>query len=254
MLIIYVRCTEDWHNYSCASLLSKVGKDLKTGFFLNRDLANKLVDKINYWDKLFSVKYFDYRAKLKSIATETYGDNKICYSFDELEDIVKDEDFICPCDDDDWFRPDIYKSITKHMNDVDFLQWDQIVHITHEFGPHRWSQYHSGISSNNYCVKGKSLMGIDRQDRMTLLHSHTKADEICNRSNWSTKQINNDLMSCYVWTIGSVSFMCDRDVSNFYKKIQEHTIVNEDMKWTQKYYDELIKIHNKLGKKEIKCL
>lgn len=251
-MLIYVRCTEDWHNYSCASLLFKAGKRLNTGIFISHELAKTLVEKIEAWDRAFNIRYFEYRTMLKSIAEETYGNNKVYYDLEELDVAVKEDDLICPCDDDDWFRPDIAQTLPKYMQGIDLLYWDQVIQITHEFGPHRWKQYHSGIASNNYCITGSAFKSMNKASRHTVLNDHAKVREICSNNNLVMKEVS-DLMSCYVWTIGSVSFMKDRNVEDFYKKIRNHSIKEDSMKWTQKYYDKLVKIHNKLGK-EIKCL
>jgi hypothetical protein len=251
MIIVYSRCTEDWSNFSYEELLYISKK--KSGSFLDEKLALDLVRKMKRWDNLCDVSYFKYRSMLKSLSLRTWMNYKVCDSMEELFDSVSDDDFVCPSDDDDWYRQNLSEKIPEHIGNSDFLLWDQMAYMVGGV-PHLWSEYHGDVvGSNNYCITGSAFRSMNKKDLMLLLNSHARADHICEKAGLN-KRKTKYLMSCYLWHIGSASYMMSEYYHRQYEKIEER-ILPPEMSWAQDYFSEYVKIHNSLNpQKKVKYL
>lgn len=257
MILIYVRATEDWENYSIEKLLNK--KTLGSGFVIDEKLLKKIKLAIDKWDNFFNINYFSYRQILKKISLSTFEKYKVYYNFDKLKKEIKDEDFVCATDDDDWFRDDLIYSIPKHMQNNDCIYWNHIVYCTHELGSHLWYDYHNNMGSNNYAISGKKFKSLPENIQFSLLDNENSVLDVCENYNLKNKFVN-DLMSCYIWHIGSMSLLVgntklniiDKKIKKIYKKAKLNFNINKNQEWTKKHLKELCLLHNSL--KEIKCL
>jgi hypothetical protein len=254
MIVIYVRATEDWDNYELSDLLRINANKTGSGFFINKNTAQQIANKISFWDSWMDIPYFKYRSLLKSLAQKSWSNYKVCYTHEQLMDTVKDDDFVCATDDDDWFRWDLLEKIPLHIEDADVLYWDHVVHCTHNFSPHLWYDYHDNMGTNNYCISGKKFRSLNEETQKNLVNDENIVLETCDNLNLKSKK-TDDLMSCYLWHIGSVSFMLysSKGLKNDYKKFLNYKVDREEVKWTLKYFNQLVNIHNNL-RKEIKIL
>jgi hypothetical protein len=247
-IIVYIRSTEDWANYTYEKLTeyTERTKSLSTpALVINID---DVLMKVKHWDNSFSQTYFKYRESIKKIAISSWSPYTICYNFEELLKIVNDEDIVCPSDDDDWFRHDLAEKLPMHLSDVDLLVWDQVVHMTNHFGPHNWFLFHDNVSTNNYCIRGVKLKKMNIMDQMAILNNENAFLNICcKKYKFNVKYIMDDLLSCYVWHIGSLSNMSLKTI-NEYKQIWKTPMQNPDFMWTMDLYKQLLKIHNALSK------
>ena len=244
MIVIFVRKTEDRDTFTIDELAKKIDKEFSSGFVID----SKMVQKIKRWDKIMKIPYFKYRSLLKSLAETTYINCKACYTIDELDNIG-DDDFICPADDDDWFRPDLSEAIPKLIQSHDVLCWDQVVHTTHLFRPHRWYQWHPDetMNTNNYCVRGRLFKSLTRHQKKLIMMDENLVETIMSNSNVAIQK-TNELLSCYLWHIGGLSFMSSNDVASNHIILPEKcNIDDDDMKWTQSYFDLLAQINNLLS-------
>ena len=245
MIVIYVRCTEDWGNYSIQQFLNKhKNTNFASGVFENIVLANSFVQQIKLWNKRMDIDYFQYRASLKKIAQSTIEKYKICYNFEELCS-VDDDDIICPTDDDDWFRNDLEEKLPQYIKNAECVLWDQIVHTIPVFSPHRWYNHHNDVGSNNYAIKAKFLKSLSSDTQWTILNRHDKFNKICQ---YYKIEKTNDLLSCYLWHIGSFTYMLENNILANHNEIKDDTLKDPEMKWAQKQTTELIKIYNNMIK------
>ena len=244
MIVIFVRMTEDWENCTIDKLRDREGN--KAGYKYAIDATIK---KVEEWDCTMKIPYFKYRSMTKALAESTCKNYRICYDVDELKNL-DDNDLICPADDDNWFREDLLDVIPREMGTADFLYWDQVVHMTTKFAPHRWYQYHDVLSSNNYCARAKLVKAMRDKDRHNFLYYENVAQKVVERMRARTPKIE-DLLSCYPWHIGSVSFMLQNDFANMHVFLQDYEIQDEEMKWTQPYYNQLAELNNSLKKSKL---
>lgn len=245
-IIVYVRCTEDWVNYTYDKLILRANRtrQLRTPGLTFE--ADKVLPLIKFWDNTFSLSYFEYRACLKDLASSSWSKYTICDNLQHVLDIIQDDDIVCPSDDDDWFRSDLYEKLPMYMDNVDVLAWDQIVHQICDTTPHRWFQFHTIMGSNNHCIRGVQLKKMNFQDQMTVLNEHTQFPRVCcGKYRFNIKYVMDDLMSCYVRHMGSLSAM-SKNVMENYKELPINVLENPEFAWTQSLYERLIKIHNTL--------
>jgi hypothetical protein len=115
------------------------------------------------------------------------------------------------------------------------------------------------MGSNNYALTGKCFKALPRNIQFSLLDNENSVLEICKNYNIKNKFIN-DLMSCYIWHIGSISLLVgntklnvvNKKIKNIYKKANLNFHIKKNEEWTKKHLKELCLIHNSL--REIKCL
>jgi len=255
MILIFVRKTEDWDNYTLDCLLKQ--NYLGSGFYMDQQLAKIICDIVKKWDKSFKIKYFKYRGYLKNISQYTFKKYKVYFDIQELIDTVGDDDFVLSTDDDDWYREDLNNCLPKLMNDCDALYWNHVVHCTHTFGPHLWYDHHKNMGSNNYCISGKLFNKFCEKEKHSILLDENQVLNICKKQN-AKLNYTKDLLSCYVWHMGSVSFMTRDYNKNFikrYKKLINYKLSDSEqgIQWTMEHFDKLANIHNQL-KDDLKCL
>lgn len=254
MVIIYVRCTEDWSNYSIEKFWEKQScGDFASGTLNNVNLAREFIRQVNIWDHKMGVGYFEYRSHLKAIAQSNLDKYKICYNINELSS-VDDDDIICPVDDDDWFRDDLNDKLPHYIEDADCLIWDQVVHTLPTFGPHRWFHCHDIVGSNNYAIRGKYIKTLSLSDKKFLLHNHVNFDNTYKKLKYRRV---DDLLSCYLWHIGSFTYMLHNNILHGHKKLNDYVFYDNEMSWTKRQFDELASVYNKTTStriKDLKCL
>jgi hypothetical protein len=140
------------------------------------------------------------------------------------------------------------------MGDADCLIWDQVVHTLPTFGPHRWFHCHDHVGSNNYAIRGRHIKSLSTKDRKFILNNHVNFNNVYKKL--KHRQVD-ELMSCYLWHIGSFTYMLHNNILHKHKELNNCVIQDSEMKWTQKHFDELAALYNKTIStllKEPKCL
>lgn len=236
MIYVYLRKTEDWETHTCSDLLSDS--------FFGQFTARVLAKKINAWNSVFSLNYFKYRSLLKSLSQKTFSNYKIEHSLQKIFDEITEEDFVLPSDDDDWLAPNIQEHLDPK---IDIQYWDCVVLMSNG-RTHMWSEYHDNLCSNNYCLSGSCVNKMLKEDvaKITLmLNDHAFVKKAINKSNLTHRDIQKPL-SCYLWHIGSASYMISRKGPIKEQDKIEEIIVPKDANWLEEYLEEFATIHNQI--------
>ena len=185
MVIIFIRQTQNWRQIRKPTVFRRSWRG------------------INDWNKFLTMPYWEYRHQIKKIALRNWLEMGVRIQFCNLNALrLKDEDYIVPSDDDDWFRSDLPDKLRdlKH----DFVHWRSITHIT--FSRHHvreWWKPH--LSSNNYAIRGSLFNRLSKKDRNTLAYGHAKSLPLAKKK--TTPYKINEVLSCYNWHPGSASVL-----------------------------------------------
>lgn len=249
-IIVYCRNTVDWKNANLNSLdlLGQTGRS-------RREMAESL----RQWP--FQFGYCKYREQVKRLAAKNWNSvANYCFtcSAEQLMERIHDfqeMDYILPTDDDDWYNPEIYQFILKHLGEA-FIYWDSWIHDTVASPPHvnKWSKFHpiSKCSANSYAIRVGALQRIKDPNTFLKLLVHTTAKETAEELKWRPKYYS-DLMSCYNRHPGSLSALkhVARNTLNphqtrlFFEGIQ--TMGEVFPSWIQPYSHEMKEIIEQLN-------
>ena len=158
-----------------------------------RSTLEQMSEVIDLWDKIFKIKYFDFRHQLRSIAASNW------ITIPKLDGIVsnanmvpnllsglKDNYCLLFVDDDDWFNPRI-TSVLEANSHLDAFNWKLQYFITSSrrvnlrSKPLFWVSHDNHYLTNNYAItkKGFEKLGKDRTDDLVERNwGHEKADEV----------------------------------------------------------------------------
>lgn len=201
-IYIYLRNTEDW---------DQVGLDNVTFYHAQKH------SNVPHWNKVSSLSWFEYRRKLKKIcmkAIEGLDVPILYFGMDHsvnILDIISDDDFVLPTDDDDWFHPGIEHFVKQHSN-CEVLLWDTVVNQTaRRYAIHNFYEWHPHdvAGTNGYALRGSYLKRyFKKSGHVNSLMSHGEVLRHARFADADVKDLRKDYrMSCYNWHPGSMSAM-----------------------------------------------
>lgn len=192
MNYIFLRRTEDWLNTNWSNV-----KPPEIWRHKPELLANE-------WNYMYEDSWFEFRYKLKQIAISAW---KFPYISDVslVKNIIKDDDWLIPCDDDDWFHPDLGNYLEKC--DTDIVHWDVICNQSVlNYNVHAWKSCHKEPCSNSFALRGSLVKTMSVQDlNNIILHHDNLLQEVKKHS--LTVQIIPEQLGVYNWHPGSISFL-----------------------------------------------
>ena len=124
---------------------------------------------ISTWNRLFKINYFDFRAKIKDLAEDTFKDVTVIRGPEELrEECLKEGDaYLVPIDDDDWISPRLAEALGKQTSTV--VSW--------RMGPSRtssskrFSSLPQRFSSCNYAFKKSFVQQNPNTQKLLFYHN-----------------------------------------------------------------------------------
>lgn len=194
-IYIYLRKTEDWKNATYDTLTFPT-------WYENRSKVTRTI-----WSQCFHKPYCEFRGELKEICSKDWKYPVIIENIDELRSVIKEDDWVLPTDDDDFFHPDIGDFLVQ-SDPYEMVHWDSICNQTvYHFSTHAWHACHNNPCSNSYAIRGSVVHRYDNTMMKFLLEDHnmvlTRADKL--QIKW--KSFPKTQMSVYNWHIGSISLL-----------------------------------------------
>jgi hypothetical protein len=157
-------------------------------------LVDRFREQVALWDSVFVMPYRVFRARVRAIARENLAlvERAVCSSWEEIPEGA----LVLPCDDDDWFRPDVAAVIERELRPgVAGIRWrssflEVPINARHQLGKWR-ERVHTPqprylCTTNNYAL-------FASEGSKELLSRHVQA------SRWVAAQPN-----------GSVRFLPER--------------------------------------------
>lgn len=191
---IYYRTDVCWLSMSEENFLSQASCQPSV-LQMPHDLRVLLLKRIRMWNGLFGMSYFEYRHALREISTLNHshirGIDCIIRNRHHALKMLSDPHFVVvPCDDDDWFAPDLTESLrTIFASDTDFAIWKDVrfsfkgAGNIPSFTPDvRWS--HCGHAwTNSYAVCSQVLQKCPEEIQSRVLNEHGEAARLLKKFN-----------------------------------------------------------------------
>lgn len=193
-IYFYLRRTEDWKNVEYEKLQAF-------------NVERLSVEGVRiWWDKVSSVRWFDFRAEMKRIAMSSWKLPILFMPPDEIFKLLEDDDFVIPTDDDDWYHPDLNRLITENIEDAEYAEWNPgVIQTAFHCNFHDWFRCHKETASCGFVIKGSLLRRMDPSKRRVLLRGHTEASRYSLECNAVMKKWEQFNWSMYNWHFGSIS-------------------------------------------------
>lgn len=227
-IIIFLRRTQDWRKVHTVSI--------------QKPFDNTGIRKgIKEWGETYKISYWEYRHRIKEIAMRSWEDfssNIVVGQGYKIVKEIKDDQFVVPTDDDDWFSPHLRDALLK--SNAEFVWWIPLLHRTFIYHAlHYWRK--DNLCSNSYAVRGSLLKKLNNAKKgVQLLHCHGIALNKFREVTDSIETIQNG--SLYNWHGGSASALSKmRDYGTninqiFPKQLRNYSGIQDRNPWIIPYF------------------
>ncbi|HXW23545.1 MAG TPA: hypothetical protein VEK73_02270 [Xanthobacteraceae bacterium] len=191
--LLILRASPDWHAFDIAR-----SRDFLRPFGLPENL---IVEFAALWSRYFSVDYCSVRARLKTLALETYNDVRQAslLRHEEWDGRGDPGGWIAFVDDDDWMSPDLFESLPAATSGDDGVRWGSM-RVGRRFASNGYGEpiiqrrpLDSIVYTNNYAV---TVGGLDRHGRAAFFE-HDAAQRTFDQAGFGLVTSGNYL-SCAV--------------------------------------------------------
>lgn len=202
-VICYHRHIEDWRKKEDFEIIS---------FMLTKNQLEIIKKNKDKWDDFYNVSFFNFRHRIQKIHLESVrnAEMKEIDDFQYLLDVIEDDDFIVPSDDDDWFHPDIKQHLQKLKieNIKTVIAWNfysLVFGIRGSCGKNYVRERpKADLVSCGYAFTGKSLKEIYNLKGRKFVYEILQYHWVVKRSKFKIKYIE-EFLSLYNYHCGSVS-------------------------------------------------
>jgi hypothetical protein len=206
---LIVRKTQDWKNSNFDTLTFPSG-------YRKPEYSPNLLRTV--WKKLYRDSYFEFRYNLNKIVATAWkhpilANNLHDIDFTELRSAIKEDDWILPTDDDDYFHPNIEEFLEQNCKNYEIAQWDVIynnANILHKV--ESWEKHHDFTCSNAYAIRGSVFFKLDDKELIRLLVDHGGIIKRFLQHNLSFVKFPNHQMGVYNFHSGSLSFIMNHSL------------------------------------------
>ena len=230
MIKIFLRNTENWNTVTYDKLW-------------HYNNYHRCHEKTPFWDKWYSMTWFQYRHKVKQISLSNWKFPCV-HSIKEIEE----DDIILPSDDDDWFHPIIEDFLTDNMRDNDVLWWPHVVNKS-LFNYKVFRYCHPYIcGSNSYAFRGSVINKVSSGWRLALDHSHVL--KLCEESSLKVAKakIALSVYNKHCGSAGSFAQISDPlDVIKMVPKGKPRELPSK-FHWMEPYYSNFLSLVESLHK------
>ena len=124
------------------------------------ELVDRFREQVALWNSVFAMPYRVFRGRVREIARENL--DRVEGAVRSAWDDIPEGSLVLPCDDDDWFRPDVVSVLTRELRPgVDGSRWrssflEVPINVRHHLG--RWRERVQGprplylCTTNNYAL------------------------------------------------------------------------------------------------------
>jgi hypothetical protein len=225
---LIVRKTQDWKNSNFDMLTFPSG-------YRNTEFKASIIR--NAWKKLYRDSYFEFRHNLNQIVMTAWNHpviGKNVYSVDlrELRATVKEDDWILPTDDDDYFHPNIEGFLKENCDNFEIAKWDVILHNIHVVhNVESWSKYRDLTCSNAYAIRGSVVHKLDNWELIRLIVDHGGVPKKFLQHNLSFISHPNHQMGVYNFHSGSLSFITNERINKEWTSSSQKNSVKLNPEW-----------------------
>jgi hypothetical protein len=225
---LIVRQTQDWKNSNFGSLTFPSG-------YRKPEFNSNILRTV--WKQLYRDSYFEFRHSLNQIVMTAWKQPIIAknlHSIDlrELRSTIKEDDWILPTDDDDYFHPNIEEFLKENCDNYEIAQWDVIcnnINIFHEV--ESWTKYNDFPCSNAYAIRGSVVPKLDDKELIRLFVDHGGIMKRFLHHNLSFIKFPHHQMAVYNFHSGSLSFIMNHSVTKDWQNSTQQNLVKLKPEW-----------------------
>jgi hypothetical protein len=206
---LIVRQTQDWKNSNFGMLTFPSG-------YRKPEFNSNILRTV--WKQLYRDSYFEFRYNLNQIVMTAWkhpiiAKNLHNVDLKELRATIKEDDWILPTDDDDYFHPKIEEFLKENCDNYEIAQWDVICnHINTSRHVQSWTKYQDYPCSNAYAIRGSVVAKLNDNELKRLLCDHGGIMQRFLQHNLSFIKFPNHQMAVYNFHSGSLSFIMNHEV------------------------------------------
>lgn len=190
-VVLYVRTNVDWGSMTEETFLNQESHH-RAARPIPVSEKRQLLERIRLWNRTFPVTYFQYRQRLKEIAEFNWSrltDIDLVIRHPELISLLErlDEFLVLPVDDDDWFHPQIARTLQARCGtETDALHWTSGAYDSvprqRQFGKGwgrlRFWEAAGTFATNNYAITRRGFARCAAGERKGILVYHGMAGRI----------------------------------------------------------------------------
>lgn len=174
-ILMHIRRSADWNSMTTDGLDPSVTN------------VTKLRNAINIWDDLFALTYFQYRARLKEIASDSWNH----YEIIQNPLAISKNDWLVPTDDDDWVSPYL-----ELPDNAEFVHWKPVMYKTISPAIKYIKESNNGRpESNSYAIRGSLIKRLPVKVRQKVICEHQKSLKLA--AIYTTPKFLDKTMSIY---------------------------------------------------------
>ncbi|MCG6154359.1 class I SAM-dependent methyltransferase [Rubinisphaera margarita] len=183
--ILYLRTDVTWRVMSEDTFMDQERHHRST-IPLTPPRRREILQRIELWNRTFTMTYFEYRQNIKDIAelnrSHICNIDLVVRNRHSVSHVKTSEAIFIPVDDDDWFRPDIVSTLLHNSNsETDLISWRDAIYCPTRYRknqngereiifPRGLSEH--GFATNAYAITAKGLDRFSPEDQAMMLDRH----------------------------------------------------------------------------------